>query len=208
MSDSTALRLEYVAPRNRRVILVHGAGVFFGDSSLFRLDYQLMSQGVSVVKFRYGFTFTLSVFFANGRASKSLAKIMRPYDLIIGHSNGCLVADKAIRLEEKFDGAGICLLCFSPALNKDHEFSGRWKQIDVVSNPGDYTSISEWIPFHPWGSMMRDGIINRALRHNESVTSIQKVTGMNRSFGHGSYFHDLDSIKEISNWIMKTEFGQ
>lgn len=175
------------------VVLVHGAYTWGGRSRLFNLTGPLADAGYLQTKFVYGFVTALTCFMQNPRAAKKLARAQ--YDIVIGYSNGALVADKAAN--------GDHLICLSPALDSDHVFSSRWKTIHVFWNPGDNMSVAEHIPWHPWGAMMREGIRGRALQDFEENICIPEFIGTNKDYEHGDYFEDNTFILRFAAWMRR-----
>ena len=187
----------------KRVILVHGAGVFLGNSRLFNLYKPLKDKGFTVNRFRYGYVFVLTSFIGNIFASKKLGKIIKDGDIVIGHSNGCLVADMAIKHAVSYGGMPMdaSLICLAPALDTQRLFDWRWNNITIIRSPGDYTSLAEYIPFHPWGAMMRDGILNRGIEKREHQMTIQDITDDNKRYGHGGFLDSKTFQWRFAQWL-------
>ena len=183
----------------KTAILVHGAGVFLGNSRLFNLYTPLKNKGFAVNRFRYGYVFVLTSFVRNIFAAKKLGKIIKENNIIIGHSNGCLVADMAIKHAASYGGTS--LICLAPALDTQHVFDWRWKDITIIRSPGDYTSLAEYIPLHPWGAMMRDGILNRETEKREHQMTIQDITDDNKRYGHGGFLDSKTFQWRFSQWL-------
>ena len=185
----------------KRVILVHGAGIVLGSSRLFSLCKPLKDKGFAVNRFWYGSAFVLTSFVGSIFAAKRLGKIIEENDIIIGHTNGCLVADMAIK--HSSTAAGTSLICLAPALDTQHVFDWRWNDITIIRSPGDYIRIAEYIPFNPCGNMMRDGILNRRVENREHQMTIQDITGDSKRYWHSGFLDSELFQLRFSQWLWK-----
>ena len=169
-----------------KTILVHGAFVRGCNSSINNLEEYIDHCHI----FCYGFVFVLTAPLLNGSKATKLASIIEDNDIVVAHSNGNIIADKAIR---KSKAAGCRLVALSPALDSDYMFSSRWGKVDIFYNPGDKLSfMAHYIPKHPWGAMMATGILGRKLRLMpiERNHCIPKFMGTNTNYHHGIYLEE------------------
>ena len=174
----------------RRIILVHGAGAYGGKSNLFNL---MLYSHIPCLCFRYGLVLTVWGWWHTRSGAELLSKVFLQGDLVISHSHGALVADRAMRRYRERTGVPsfISLIALSPALEQDYTFSDGWDAIDVFYNPGDklswYASHIPWpFPAHEWGSMMSTGILGRDIKKNEHNYLIPRLVD-NVDAEHGNY---------------------
>lgn len=89
-----------------RVHLVHGIATN-GDGRIAKLRPALESAGFEVVVHSYGWTWLLSMFTLrrrNQEIAADLAQRLSDGDIIVGHSNGCVIAHRAAGLCTGVDG--------------------------------------------------------------------------------------------------------
>lgn len=136
-----------------RVILVHGfASPFSGRWDIDTLRPYFEKAGYEVVEFNYGFRFFVSL--NNDKFARKLVEQSQEGDIAIGHSNGCLVIQKASLAGAKFSK----MVFIAPALDVDAEIGEYTKKIHVWYCSYDLaTGISEFIPGHHWGPMGNKG---------------------------------------------------
>lgn len=179
-------------PARKNIILVHGAGVYHGRSNLFALRKPLEVFGANVEEFRYGLVLVLWGWWRTKNGSKALAKLLQPFDIVVTHSNGVLVADGA--MSERMKSAippGVRLVALSPACASDRIFAQGWDRVDVIYNPGDNLSwFADHIPWHPWGDMMSTGILDRPLQSYEHQFSTVEILKVNVDVEHGEYLRE------------------
>jgi hypothetical protein len=170
-----------------RYVLVHGAAVRRCRTHLPNLEEYL--ELAPVETFCPGYILMLSAHWLNRRAATRLAAVLQPGDIVIAHSNGCHIADLAMRKWPDIEST-CRLVALSPALDKDYAFSVGWETVDVFYNPGDRLSwLARHIPCHPWGAMMGAGIMGRRLRMlpQERNHNIPEFVGRNLNYEHNLY---------------------
>ena len=170
----------------KRVILVHGFNVRDGGAgSILKLTPYLEAAGYRVKRFRLGFLDLIGVRMLNGRFSDLLTDMSEPGDIVIGHSNGCLISMLAAE-----QGAEFAQMIFiNPALDGDTPLPKQIKRLDVWFSPSD--GPTWWAKFlykHRWGDMARTGYVgvkdSRVVNHNK-----QNQTELSSSH-HSDVFED------------------
>ena len=143
MSSSPTLR--------GRAWLLHGFNVWDGgEGSIDKFIPALVGADFDVVEFDYGWLGPVGVKAMDGRLAKLLAKLVRPGDVVIAHSNGCCIAQMAADL-----GAPFAVMVFiSPALDRDAPLPAHIGERHVWHTPSDeWVTKARWIPFVKWGDM-------------------------------------------------------
>lgn len=173
------------------VYLAHGFNV--KDPRLFfKLGQAFAAQNYEVVEIDYGWTGLITARIAVAREGRRLAKIAKPGDIAIGHSNGCSLIAHALDL-----GAPLRqVLLVNAALNKCRTLPGveradiYYAEDDRVVTFGKYL---RW--FSPlrligmqttWGEMGRTGYRGTALNHCN--WNLQHVLEDNGRIGHSGAF--------------------
>ncbi len=143
-----------------RVILVHGFNVSDGGAGTTgrAADKFRKRGGLKVIEFAPGWRGLLGVRFGNKRRAQNLAKIIQPGDLLIGHSDGCNLIDKACHELSSLGPESVHCVYFNPALDRDTALSRIVSKCLVFFTKSDETVwLSKWLPFHAWGEMGRKG---------------------------------------------------
>ncbi len=157
----------------RRAHLIHGIHSSEGGATAALAPY-FEAAGFQPLVYDYGWRTGVFSRFYNGRVARTIARSVRPDDIVLGHSNGgtlCYLVQKLVPL------FGMILL--HPALDEDLSFkNARW--VDVYHGDGDLVvEASELLGFfdlisHPYGRMGRIGYRGRD-RHVVSIDD-EKLT--------------------------------
>ncbi len=139
----------------KRVILVHGFNVFDnGKNTIDRLGPYFKQFGYKVVQMDYGWVFLLGVRFFTHRHVKKLQKLIKPGDLIVGHSNGCNIINKVLWKKAPVEH----VVYINPALNKDAPLAPQVKMVHVWHSDSDSpVRFATYLWHHPWGEMGSKG---------------------------------------------------
>lgn len=135
-----------------RVILIHGAHYRSRDraTNMRRFAPSFRAAGFCTIIPTYGFlpALLLGLFpWLDDRIAESLAGFVQPDDILIGHSNG---ATLSYLISQRVPVRGAVLV--NAALESDRVPHAKF--VHVYYNAGDVvTKLSQWLPFHPWGSM-------------------------------------------------------
>jgi hypothetical protein len=106
----------------------------------------------------------------------------------IGHSNGCALLYRAVKVGAPFDK----LIFLNPALDRGKKFPEQVKQIHVFYTPHDKpTRISRWLLWHPWGNMGQKGSSSDDLRIINWDMSVGFIKGSEVK-SHGGVFKKLE----------------
>jgi pimeloyl-ACP methyl ester carboxylesterase len=157
---------------NKRVILIHGFNVRDGGAgSILKLAPYFEAAGYRVKTFRYGFFFLLRVRLLVDRFARVLADMSEPGDIVVAHSNGCLMAQIAAELGGEF----AQLVYINPALDRDTALPSHVKRLHVWHSPGDKAvSAARFMPAHRWGDM---GAVGYRGPFDPRVTNYDKEFG-------------------------------
>lgn len=164
------------------IYLLHGFNVSDGGAgSIDKLKPYLRGE---VCEFDYGWVGLLGVRFGNKSRAKSLAAMVKPGDVGIGHSNGCAILHLASHLGAPFRK----LVYINPVLDADAEPGPQVESCDVWHSPSDApVRFASWLPWHTWGSMGAEGFKGS----DERITNYNKQNDFAMSsFGHSDVFRD------------------
>lgn len=145
----------------QRVILVHGfnvsdkgAGTTGRLAELLRKDFNKFE----VIEFAPGWRGLLGVRLNNKRLAQQLAQKIQPNDILIGHSDGCNLLDKALHELSSLYPAKVKLVYINPALDRDTALSSIVERCLVFHTESDRVVwLSRFLAFHPWGEMGMKG---------------------------------------------------
>ena len=154
-----------------RAWVLHGFNVSDGGvGSIDRLIPHLRAAGFDAVEFDYGWLGPLGVKALDGRLGRLLAKIVRPGDVVVAHSNGCCIAQLAAEA-----GAPFSVMSFiSPALDRDRALPAHIPARHVWFTPSDeWVGKARWIPFTRWGDMGKVGY------QTEDMDALLRTTNLN-----------------------------
>lgn len=172
-----------------RARLIHGFNVTdSGKSTVGMLEPELYERGIAPVRFRYGWLFILGVLFYTRSIARRLARETEPGEILIGHSNGCYVAHRAIK---QFGAPAKGCIFIAPALDCDADLEKRIKHVDVYHDPDDcIVALAGYVPPLKWGRM---GQIGHCLE-NPRYRNHRR-----HGKGHSKYFNDPVMRKTIAD---------
>jgi hypothetical protein len=135
--------------------VLHGFNVRDGGAgSIDKLAPLLVAEGFEPMEFDYGWLGPLGVKALDGRLGRLLAKLVKPGDVVVAHSNGCCIAQLAAE-----QGAPFAVMAFiSPALDRDSPVPANVGERHVwFSHSDEWVGKARWLPFVKWGDMGRVG---------------------------------------------------
>lgn len=188
-----------------RAILVHGFNVRDdGAGTTGRLAKRLRDQGgIEVVEFQPGWRGLVGVRVSNKRRAQQLAKLIRPDDLLIGHSDGCNLIDMACHELTSFNPSKVKCVYFNPALDRDTALSPIVEKCLVFHTESDrIVWISRHLLFHPWGEMGQKGY--KAIRqnlHDDRYRNIAYEALSHHQLGHSGVFHNPIALADCHELI-------
>lgn len=96
--------------------LIHGFNVLDrGKTTTDQLTPHLKSEGLSVFEHDYGWVGLIGLRWRNDRVVRGILPMIEPGDVLIAHSNGCLIAWELAKA-----GAPLsAVICIQPALRRD-----------------------------------------------------------------------------------------
>ena len=147
--------------------LVHGFNVRDGGwSSLGPVLPHATEAGWWPELFSWGWTFTFRLAMRTATAARHLAPRLNDGDLIICHSHGYQVAQKAVELRER----RVQLIAYNPAARRDERPHPAFERVLVAYSPDDLALVAgrawrkavsvapwRWGRPHPWGRLGKDG---------------------------------------------------
>ena len=180
----------------KRIYLVHGFNVGDrGKNTVGKLIPHLQGKDIRTFNHYYRRFGLLQVLWRNGSVAKKLFTRMKTEvreadtSYAIGHSNGCAIILRALKLGAKFEN----ILLINPALNVDTIFPPNVKNIIVIHTRKDkvvkaarfFDSIPvvEWLIADAWGAMGSKGYTGNDPR----VTNIDMTDALG---GHSHFFKD------------------
>lgn len=190
----------------KRAILAHGFNVSdggAGSTDLLRAGLEL--QGIEVVEFdtkwkRGLIRDLLSVRFGNAKRARRLAKMIRPGDLLIGHSNGCALIDLATwQLADMVTPPKVAAIYLNPALDSDSDLAPQVKECLVFYTATDKTvGLARRLIASRWGAMGRDGYQAHELDDaDERYINIKYENHGIMRAGHSGVFSDPKGLAVI-----------
>lgn len=184
----------------QRVILVHGfnvrddgAGTTGRLAKLFRARLKC-----DVTEFTPGWRGLLGVRISNKRRAQQLAKLIRPEDLLIGHSDGCNLIDMACHELTSFHPGQVGCVYFNPALDRDTALSPIVSKCLVFHTESDrIVWLSRFLALHPWGEMGRKGYKpTRRCLHDPRYRNISYEAIGRHGLGHSGVFKDPEALAD------------
>lgn len=168
-----------------RAFLLHGFNVTDGGAATTDQFAPLLRDvGYEPVQLDYGWTGLVGVRLCNGKLARWLARLSRPGDVVLAHSNGCAVAAKAVDYGAELSG----LVFLNPALDRDWAPGPAVQWWHVYYNARDpWTAAARWLPWHPWGAMGHDG------PSSEDTRLMAVDTGERGAWGHSPVLEDFAS---------------
>lgn len=182
---------------SRRVILVHGfASPFSGKYDIDKLRPYFEAEDYKVVQFDYGFRFFVSL--GNERWARRLAAESQPGDIAVGHSNGCLIIQKASLIGAPFSQ----IVFLAPALDTDAAVGLQVERIHVWHTPTDLAvRVGGFFPKHPWGAMGAEGYNGSDPRFTNYDRSSYRYRI--RSFTHLDFLYQSSKLSYFGPLIVK-----
>ena len=138
-----------------RITIVHG--IHTNDNEVW-MDYlvaRFQHHGWDARKWTYGYALALTTRWQNPGRAKTLAAMIRPGEVVLGHSNGGCLAWMAAELGAPIGGA----ILLNPALDADKVMAPQVPWVNLYTNK--YDEAVPWAGLfigHPWGAQGRDGI--------------------------------------------------
>ena len=138
-----------------RLLVVHGIHC---NDSVGWMDHIVMAfndAGWDAAKWTYGYAYAMLTRIQNPWRARKLLDIIKPGDVVLGHSNGACLAWMAAELNAPIGGA----ILLNPALDTDKVMARQVPWVNLYPNSQD-----EAVPWaktfvgHPWGAQGRDGI--------------------------------------------------
>lgn len=153
-----------------RVILFHGYKIKDGGAGTTdRLRPYFEEQGFEVLEGDYGKTHLWNVRQRNEETVAEWLPKLRPTDILVGHSNGCLVIHMLIERGAKVAG----VICIQPALRTDTEWREDVRVLCTFNTKdwvvrflgrawGRFISVAKpWGDRHGWGAAGYHGFKNK-----------------------------------------------
>ena len=194
----------------KRAILVHGYNVKDGGAGTTgRLKRELEIRGFKVVQFSPGWRGLLRVRFGNAKLAAKLASMIRPGDVLIGHSDGCNLVNQACwLLSDMVTPPQVdCVYC-NPALDIDTPLAPQVKKALVMHSMSDrVVYISKWLVFHRWGQMGRIGYKDNLNHDTRYVNCTYESIGVPYP-GHSGVFSKIGWRASLLNRIEKFLIGK
>ena len=142
------------------VILVHGFNVKDGGKGTTDgLRSHFEDEGFEVLEFDTGWRFLAGVRWGNAKRARRLARMIKPGDILVGHSDGCNLINLASwHLSGSAEKKPATVVYLNPALDRDTQLAPQILGALVFSTMSDrVVQLASWLSFHPWGDMGRVG---------------------------------------------------
>lgn len=195
----------------RRAILVHGFNVSdMGSGTTDKLRPFLEGLGLDVIEFDTGWRGLLMVRFGNRKRGNKLASLIRPGDVLIGHSDGCNLINMACwELASMDRKPKVACVYLNPALDKDTPLAPQVQSALVMHSKSDRVVwISRFLAFHRWGEMGRVGYCEDQSRIDKRYENCPYESIGIESPGHSGAFRSqksLDALQsKIENFLTST----
>ncbi|MFA5495177.1 MAG: hypothetical protein WC247_10400 [Porticoccaceae bacterium] len=190
--------------------LIHGFNVSDGGSdSIGKLAPFFALEGIDVIDHNYGWVGLLRLRWRNRKATRRILPHIAPGDILVGHSNGCLVCWELL---EAGAPAGA-VICIQPALRRDCPWPTHVPVL-CLYNPADWiVSLGRlWGRFisvanpisrrHGWGAAGRHGFDPAP-----NITNWNTDTPPVPARGHAGLFHTRPLLHwgpRIHHWAITT----
>jgi pimeloyl-ACP methyl ester carboxylesterase len=144
----------------RRILIVHGIHTNEWDSWMDYLVHAFRAAGWEASKWTYGYAHAVLTRWQNPKRAETLANMIEPGDIVLGHSNGGCLAWMAAELGAPMGGA----ILINPALDCDRVMAQHVPWVNLYPNRHDKAvPLASWFGFrdiapHPWGAQGRDGL--------------------------------------------------
>lgn len=175
-----------------RVHLLHGFNVTDGGrGTIDRFGPYFAAEGFELVDHNYGWVGLLGLRSRNTTTVRKIRAAIRPGDIVVAHSNGCLIAWMLAMAGEPLAG----VVCIQPALRKDTTWPAHINVL-CLNNPDDwvvslgrmwgrFASVANpWRNRHGWGAAGRSGFI----ASQSNVTNLNTAIGPYPATGHSGVF--------------------
>lgn len=173
----------------KRVLVI--CGIHTKDNAAW-MDHMLgafRARGWQARKWTYGYAWAILTRWQNPDRAKTLASLVEPGDVLLGHSNGCCLIWLAAQLGAKIGGA----ILLNPALDTNKVMPPQVKWVNLYTNRYDEAvKIARFFPAHPWGPQGRDGISVVDLRYHR----VRTEDGIPSVHGHS----DILSASKLPAW--------
>jgi len=183
-----------------RVILVHGYNVRDeGKGSTDGLRSHFEGAGFTVIEFDTGWRGLAGVRWGNAKRARRLARMIRPGDLLVGHSDGCNIINLA---SWHLSGSSLkkpaAVVYLNPALDRDTQLAPQIVGALVFATRTDrIVQIASWLRWHPWGDMGRVGYRDKPIYQDGRYTNTAyEHLGILRA-GHSGAFLRPDYLRRI-----------
>jgi len=194
----------------QRVILVHGFNVSDGGRGTTGQLSRLMEKTglFEVIEFSTGWRGLLGVRISNKRRAQQLASKIKPNDIVIGHSDGCNLADQALHELSSLHPSKVGCVYFNPALDRDTALAPIASKCLVFHTDSDkIVWLSRWLAFHPWGEMGMKGYrATKPCLHDSRYRNISYESIGHNHLGHSGVFHSPLALKSCFD-ILLEEFA-
>lgn len=186
------------------VVLVHGFNVHDkGADTVDTLRPYFEAQGYKVLEFDYGFVGLMAVRFFNDNLASALASMLPCEAIVVGHSNGCAIANAASLLTDKIKH----LVYINPALDSDFEVSPYVNSVHVWHSPSDKPVwFSKFLIHHAWGdagSKGYTGVDTRVLNiDKENAYSIKSDSHSDVFSGYKLRFFGPKIVERVTQCLM------
>ena len=165
-----------------RAILVHGYNVKDGGAGTTDALRPLFeAAGYEVLEFDTGWRGLFMVRFGNAKRARRLARMIKPGDLLIGHSDGCNLINLASwNLANGSRPTPKLVAYVNPALDRDTQLAPQIDGAIVCHTPSDnVVKVAKLLPFHNWGSMGAYGYAEK----DPSKTDVRYLNASHESMG-------------------------
>lgn len=185
----------------QRVIIAHGFNVSDnGAGTTARLAAKFREDPrYEVTEFETGERGFMDVRLKNPRLSQELARLVKDGDIIIGHSDGCNLIDKALHAKDSLHPGRVRCVYLNPALDRDTALSGIVDKCLVFHTESDkVVLVSKYRPFFAWGEMGMKGY--RAVRpslHDPRYRNISYESLGHHQLGHSGVFKSSIALNRV-----------
>ena len=181
-----------------RVIVVHGIHTNVGAHWMDAYVDAFRAAGFPAEKHTYGYAYALLTRLQNPGRASALCDLVRPGDVLVGHSNGGCLAWMAAELGAPLGGAVL----LNPALDTDKVLDRRVPWVNLYCNRHDEAvRFAGVFPRHPWGAQGRDGLSVLCDRYRTTFTD-RAQRGVPAIRGHSAV---LDSPEWLGHVVRGVE---
>ena len=193
----------------KRAIIEHGYNTTdCGAGTIDQIIPGLEALGYEVIQTDRGWRGLLGVRFGSGKRAEKLSWLIRPGDLLIGHSDGCNLINRATQHLSGLNPADrVSVIYFNPALDKDTPLSAVVDKALVFHTPSDWVvGMAALMWWHDWGSMGRDGFTpSNPLEDDPRYTNVSYESIGIPKPGHSGVFKDpahvATAMQTVQDWL-------